>query len=45
MTDTPDGLQLPVHNPDFKAQMAVARELMNTRNLTSVAWVRSHAGQ
>ncbi|MGC4396216.1 AbrB/MazE/SpoVT family DNA-binding domain-containing protein [Hydrogenophaga sp. T2] len=31
LTDSPDGLRLTVHNPDFEAQMALARDIMKKR--------------
>lgn len=31
LTDTPDGLRLTVHNPEFEAQMKAARGIMKKR--------------
>ena len=31
VTDTPDGLRITVHNPDFEEQMRVGREIMKER--------------
>jgi putative addiction module antidote len=31
LTDSPDGMRLTVHNPEFEAQMREAREVMKTR--------------
>lgn len=31
LTDSPDGLRLTVHNPEFEAQMKVARDIMKKR--------------
>ena len=31
MTETPDGLRITTHNPEFEAQMRVAREIMKER--------------
>jgi putative addiction module antidote len=31
LTDSPDGLRLTVHNPEFEAQMKLAREIMKKR--------------
>ena len=31
VTDTPDGLRITTHNPEFEAQMRVAREIMKER--------------
>jgi putative addiction module antidote len=31
LTDSPDGVRLTVHNPEFEAQMKVAREIMKKR--------------
>ncbi|MBC7379811.1 MAG: AbrB/MazE/SpoVT family DNA-binding domain-containing protein [Burkholderiaceae bacterium] len=31
LTDSPDGLRITVHNPDFEEQMRVARDIMKDR--------------
>ena len=31
LTDSPDGLRLTAHNPQFEAQMAMARDIMKKR--------------
>jgi putative addiction module antidote len=31
LTDTPNGLRLTVHNPEFEAQMRAARDIMKSR--------------
>jgi putative addiction module antidote len=31
LTDTPEGLRLTVHNPEFEMQMKAAREIMKKR--------------
>lgn len=31
LTDSPDGVRLTVHNPEFEAQMKAAREIMKKR--------------
>lgn len=31
LTDSPDGLRLTVHNPEFETQMQAAREVMKSR--------------
>jgi putative addiction module antidote len=31
LTDSPDGLRLTVHNPEFETQMRTARDIMKTR--------------
>lgn len=31
LTDSPDGLRLTVHNPEFASQMKVARDIMKKR--------------
>jgi putative addiction module antidote len=31
LTESPDGLRLTVHNPEFQAQMSAAREIMKKR--------------
>ena len=31
VTDSPDGLRITTHNPDFEAQMKLAREIMRER--------------
>ncbi len=31
LTDSPDGVRLTVHNPEFEAQMRVARDIMKKR--------------
>ena len=31
LTDSPDGLRITAHNPDFEEQMRVAREIMKER--------------
>lgn len=31
LTDSPDGLRITVHNPEFEAQMRAAREIMKKR--------------
>jgi len=31
LTDSPDGVRLTVHNPEFEAQMKVARDIMKKR--------------
>ena len=31
VTDSPDGLRITSHNPDFEAQMKLAREIMRER--------------
>ena len=31
LTDSPDGLRITVHNPEFAAQMQVARDIMKKR--------------
>lgn len=31
VTDSPDGLRITVHNPEFEAQMKAAREIMKKR--------------
>jgi putative addiction module antidote len=31
LTDSPDGLRLTVHNPEFEAQMRIARDIMKKR--------------
>lgn len=31
LTESPDGLRLTVHNPEFEAQMSVARDIMKKR--------------
>ena len=31
LTDSPDGLRLTVHNPEFEAQMRAARDIMKAR--------------
>ena len=31
VTDTPDGLRITTHNPEFEAQMRVARDIMKER--------------
>lgn len=31
LTDTPEGLRLTVHNPEFEAQMKAARTIMKKR--------------
>lgn len=31
LTDSPDGLRLTVHNPEFEAQMLAARDVMKAR--------------
>lgn len=31
LTDSPDGLRITVHNPEFEAQMKAAREIMKKR--------------
>ena len=31
VTDSPDGLRITTHNPEFEAQMKLAREIMRER--------------
>ncbi|MFT7402611.1 MAG: putative addiction module antidote [Hydrogenophaga sp.] len=31
LTDSPDGMRLTVHNPEFETQMRAARDIMKTR--------------
>jgi putative addiction module antidote len=31
LTESPDGLRITVHNPEFEAQMKAAREIMKDR--------------
>ena len=31
LTESPDGLRITVHNPEFEAQMKAAREIMKER--------------
>ncbi|MBP3980941.1 AbrB/MazE/SpoVT family DNA-binding domain-containing protein [Acidovorax sp. JG5] len=31
LTEAPDGLRITLHNPEFEAQMRVAREIMKER--------------
>jgi putative addiction module antidote len=31
VTDSPDGMRLTVHNPEFEAQMQAARDIMKSR--------------
>ncbi len=31
LTDSPDGVRLTAHNPEFEAQMKVARDIMKKR--------------
>ena len=31
LTDSPDGMRLTVHNPEFEAQMRAARDIMKSR--------------
>jgi putative addiction module antidote len=31
LTDSPDGMRLTVHNPEFEAQMREARDIMKAR--------------
>ena len=31
LTESPDGVRLTVHNPEFEAQMKVARDIMKKR--------------
>jgi putative addiction module antidote len=31
VTDSPDGLRITVHNPEFEAQMKAARDIMKKR--------------
>ena len=31
VTDTPDGLRITTHNPEFEAQMRIGREIMKER--------------
>jgi putative addiction module antidote len=31
LTDSPDGMRLTVHNPEFEAQMRAARDIMKAR--------------
>lgn len=31
LTEAPDGLRITIHNPEFEAQMRVAREIMKER--------------
>lgn len=31
ITDSPDGMRITPHNPDFEAQMKLAREIMKER--------------
>jgi len=31
LTDSPDGLRITTHNPEFEAQMKLAREIMRDR--------------
>jgi putative addiction module antidote len=31
LTDTPDGMRLTVHNPEFEVQMRAARDIMKVR--------------
>ncbi len=31
VTDSPDGLRITVHNPEFEAQMIAARDIMKKR--------------
>lgn len=31
VTDSPDGLRITVHNPEFEAQMRAARDIMKKR--------------
>ena len=31
VTESPDGLRITTHNPEFEAQMRVAREIMKER--------------
>lgn len=31
VTDSPDGMRLTVHNPEFEAQMQAARDIMKRR--------------
>jgi putative addiction module antidote len=31
VTDSPDGLRITTHNPDFEAQMKLARDIMRER--------------
>lgn len=31
ITDSPDGMRITPHNPDFEAQMKLAREIMKDR--------------
>ncbi len=31
VTESPDGLRITTHNPDFEAQMKLAREIMRER--------------
>jgi putative addiction module antidote len=31
VTDTPDGLRITTHNPDFEEQMRIGREIMKER--------------
>ena len=33
LTDSPDGLRLTVHNPEFEAQMRAARDIMKARRV------------
>ena len=32
VTDSPDGLRITTHNPDFEAQMKLARDIMRERH-------------
>ena len=32
VTETPDGLRITTHNPEFEAQMQAAREIMKRRS-------------
>jgi putative addiction module antidote len=32
VTDTPDGLRITKHNPDFEEQMRIGREIMKERH-------------
>lgn len=31
LTDSPDGMRLTVHNPEFESQMRAARDIMKTQ--------------
>ena len=33
VTDSPDGLRITTHNPDFEAQMKLARDIMRERRV------------